>query len=276
MQQISKNIYVDTEKRGADHGFVVTKKGVVLIDTPQYPKDAVEWRDTIKKFGPVKYIIHTEPHGDHWGGDYFFKGANIIAHEGTREEILKPGSGKWILENIKTQGKDSIPFMPEDFHFCVPDITLSERMTLYLGDHTFQMINHPGHTHAQIAVYIPEEKVCFTSDTIFHECMTFLQSALPFQWLESLQKLKEMDADVFVPGHGPVCDKSYLPQQTAIIRGWVEGMRKGMASGLTMEQLQNNPPYKDPYKLAYGVEFLEKELPRMNVACLYKVLKNNP
>ena len=105
--------------------------------------------------------------------------------------------------------------------------------------------------------------------------MTFLQAALPEQFLQSLQKLSEMDVDVIVPGHGTVCDKSYISQQAEIVRGWVDAVKKGIARGLTMEQMQNNPPYKDPYKLEHGVEFLEKELPRMNVARLYEVLKNN-
>jgi len=246
-----------------------------LIDTPQYPKDAVVWRDVVKKYGPVRYIIHTEPHADHFGGDYFFEGS-IIAHEGTREEILKPDSAKWILEAIKTQGQDSIPFMPKDFHIRVPNITITEKMTLYLGDHTIEIISHPGHTDAQLAVYIPEEKVVFTSDNIFHKVMTFLQAALPYQWLESLQKLQDMDVDVLIPGHGTICDKSYIPEQAAIIQGWIDAIKKGIESGLTMEQMQDNPPYKDPYKLERGVEFIAQELPRMNVACLYEVLKNSP
>ena len=40
-----------------------------------------------------------------------------------------------------------------------------------------------------------------------------------------------------------------------------------------MQQMQDNPPYKDPYKLEHGVEALADRLPRMNVARLYEVLK---
>ena len=58
-----------------------------MIDTPQFPSDAVKWRQEIAKFGPVLYIINTEPHGDHFSGNHFFEGT-VVAHEGTREAIL--------------------------------------------------------------------------------------------------------------------------------------------------------------------------------------------
>ena len=140
IQKVAKNVYVETDTRGAKHGIVVTKQGLVMVDTPQYPKDAVAWRDAIAKYGTVRYIIHTEPHADHWGGDYFWPEADIIAHEGTREEQLKPGADAWPREAIKSQGQDSIPFMPPDFHYRIANITISERMTLYMGKHTIQKI----------------------------------------------------------------------------------------------------------------------------------------
>ena len=277
MQKISKNVYIETQLRGANHGFVSTKEGVVLIDTPQYPIDAIRWRDEVAKYGPVRYIIHTEPHGDHYGGDYFFEG-QIVVHEDMREAMINPpnppyGTLEFFMTSLKERGQDSLPLVPADFHFRIPTITLSERMTLYLGNHTFHLINHPGHTSAQVAVYIPEERIVFTSDNIFHQKMTFLQAALPYQWLESLKRLEELDVDVLVPGHGPICDKSYIPQQAAIVQSWIDAITDGIKKGLSMEEMQDNPPYTDPYSLEYGVEYLAERLPRMNVERLYQVLK---
>ena len=74
MQKIADNVYVDTELWGANTGFVVTREGLVMIDTPQYPVDAVRWQDVVAEYGPVRYIIYTEPHADHWSGGYFFPG----------------------------------------------------------------------------------------------------------------------------------------------------------------------------------------------------------
>lgn len=37
MKQLSANVFVETGLRGANHGFVITSEGIVLIDTPHKP-----------------------------------------------------------------------------------------------------------------------------------------------------------------------------------------------------------------------------------------------
>jgi glyoxylase-like metal-dependent hydrolase (beta-lactamase superfamily II) len=271
VQKIGENVYVANGIRGCKAGFVVTKEGVVMIDSPQYPADAMKWRDEVAKHGPLRYLIHTEPHVDHFLGDYFFEGS-VVAHEGTREAVLAFSMDNF-MEGLKKRDPLSHSLFPADFHLRPATITLSDRMTLYLGDHTFHLINHPGHTPYQVAVYIPEERVVFTSDNIFHKVMTFLQAALPYEWLDSLKRLEELDVDVLIPGHGTICDKSYIKEQAAIVQGWIDAIKTGINQGLSMEEMQDKPPYVDPYQLEYGVEYLAQQLPRMNVACLYKALK---
>ena len=89
MRQLTSNVYVETEVRGCNHGFVTTSDGVVMIDSPHKPTDALKLKAEIAKHGQLRYIINTEPHGDHWTGNAFFD-APVIAHEGVRTRILKP------------------------------------------------------------------------------------------------------------------------------------------------------------------------------------------
>ena len=72
MQQISDNVFVEIEKRGeydsmpgCNCGFVVTSEGIVMIDTPSRPGQAVKWREEIARRGELRYIINTEYHIDH-------------------------------------------------------------------------------------------------------------------------------------------------------------------------------------------------------------------
>jgi glyoxylase-like metal-dependent hydrolase (beta-lactamase superfamily II) len=95
-------------------------------------------------------------------------------------------------------------------------------------------------------VYIPEEKVVFTSDNIFHKVKTYLHAALHDEWLNSLKQLENLDANVLVPGHGTVCDKSYLPEQAAIIRGWVNLVTKLFKQGMSLEEAQEKVADMDP------------------------------
>jgi len=270
MQKITDNVYAETGFPGCNPGFVVTKEGVVMIDTPQMPTDAIRWRNEIAKHGPVRYLINTEPHGDHFTGNHFFEGM-VVAHEGTREAILT-ASVEQLKEHLKQTDPDSLSLM-EGFSYRPPTITLSQRLTLYLGDHTLQLIHFPGHTPYQVAVYIPEERVVFTSDNIFHRVQAFLRQALPYEWLNSLQRMQELEADVLVPGHGSICDRSYIPEMSSFIQAWIDTVTAAIDQGMSLEEAQDKISLLDRYPMEAGAESMAQEVQRMNVARLYEVLK---
>ena len=265
MQRITDNVYAETGFAGCNPGFVTTRDGVVMIDTPQTPSDAVAWRDEIEKHGPVRYLVNTEPHGDHFTGNGFFDGT-VVSHDGVRQAILGADAEEYIARAKQTAPEQAS--LLEDFTFRVPEITFSEKLDLHVGDHTFELINMPGHTPYQAAVLIPEERVIFTSDNIFYRTQTFLQQAVPYEWLESLTKLQEMEVDTMVPGHGELCDRSYIPQMRSVIQAWIDAVRKAIRDGLSVEEAQERIKEVDPYEEASMADWLN----RINVARLYEVL----
>ncbi len=270
MQNVTESVYAETGIRGCNPGFVVTSEGVVMIDAPQMPLDAIKWRDEIAKHGPVRYLITTEPHGDHFTGNYFFEGT-VVAHEGTREAILA-ASAEQFKENLKQTAPENLSLM-EGFGYRPPTITFSQQLTLYIGKHTFQLINLPGHTPYEVAVYIPEEKVVFTSDNVFHKVQTWLQQALPYEWLDSLKRIQEMEADVLVPGHGSLCDRSYIPEQSAFIQLWIDTVAAAIKQGMSLEEAQDSISLLDRYPMDIGLDHMAQQVQRWNVARLYEVLK---
>ncbi len=270
MQKISNNVYAETGFRGCNPGFVVTREGVVMIDTPQMPADAIAWREEIAKHGPIRYIINTEPHGDHFTGNYFFEGT-VVAHEGTREAVLA-SSAEQLRERFKQTDPESLSLV-EEFSYRPPTITLSQRLTLHLGEHTFQLINFPGHTPYQVAVCIPEERVVFTSDNVFGKVGAFLQQAVPYEWVDSLKRMEELEADVLVPGHGSICDLSYLPEMSARIQTWIDAVTAAIDQGMSLEEAQEKLTDVDRHPMEAGLEAMGEQLTRINVSRLYQVLK---
>jgi cyclase len=272
LQRVSENVYAETGFRGCNPGFCVTSAGVVMIDTPQMPPDALAWREEIDRHGSVLYLINTEPHGDHFTGNCFFEGT-VVAHEGVREAVRTAGADiEGARRRLAEMFPEAAPHL-KDFTFRLPAITFSDRLALYVGDHTFELIHMPGHTPYQAAVFIPEERVVFTSDNVFYRVQAFLQQAVPYEWLDSLDRLAELDADVLVPGHGAVCDKTYIPEMKERIQKWIDAVTGAIDEGLTLEQAQDKLTNLDPYSLESGVEGLSRQLPRINVAHLYEVLK---
>jgi cyclase len=268
MQKISRNVYVGTDI--CNHSFVVTKEGLVMIDTPVMPPAAAAWQRKSSPFGSVRYLVNTEGHMDHFGGNYFFEG-EIVAHQGTREGI-ENASVEGLTQMIGARGPENLP-LPDLFYLRLPTITFTQELTLYLGDHTFRLINLPGHTASETIVYVPEERVVFASDNVVNKAMPFFHQALPYEWLESLDRIEELDVDTVVPGHGVIGDKGCIQEMGANVRVWIDAVRGAIDKGMTLEQAQDSISLIDRYPDVMRDPGVLSFFQRMSIARLYEVLK---
>ena len=266
MKLVSDNIFVETGFRGSNDSFVVTSDGIVMIDTPYQPTDAIRWRDVVTSHGNIRYVINTSPHLDHCLGNFFFPG-QVIAYKGTRDVLLTVNMNQ-IRANIQRFIPGGFP-LPDKYEIKLPDITFTQQLDLYLGNHTFQLIHLPGHTRNEIGVYVPEEKVIFTGDNVQCKVQTFLQQSDPDKWLESLQRIDELEVDVVVPGHGQICDKSYIKEQALFIQEWMDTVQEAIRRGLDKEEAQNEISFAGRYPMEPGAEALLHEMQKWNVARLY-------
>lgn len=270
MKQLTSNVFVETQIRGCNHGFVTTSDGIVMIDSPHKPSDALKWKAEIEKRGELRYIINTEPHGDHWTGNAFFD-APVIAHEGVRTRILNTDLEEHIAR-VSAFGPEE-PALMEGYTPNAPVITFKNGMTMHVGDHTFEMIHMPGHTLYQAAIIVKEEGVVFTSDNIFHKVQTWLHEANPDLWLVALESLRYLDEDIFVPGHGEVCDKGYLDEQGSFVLEWKEYVKKAIDRGMTRDEaIANLTAMTDRYPMDVGQAGMAPMAMRMNAANLYDYL----
>ncbi len=247
MQQISSNVHIETRQKGANHGLVATSDGLVLIDTPHKPSDAVRLRSEIERRGKLRYIINTEPHGDHWTGNGFFD-VPVIAHEGVRTRMLAANMTEH-LARVASFGPEEPQAVGKLSGQCAGD-DLRKRNEIARRQSTFRMVAMPGHTPYQAAVIVEEEGVVFTSDNIFCKVQTWIQEGQPDDWLKSLDALGALREDTFVPGHGPVCDKNYLKEQSAFLEEWVAYVRGAVGRGMTKpECIANLTALTDRYPM---------------------------
>jgi cyclase len=268
MQKLTENIYVETGNRGCNTSFVVTSEGIVMIDTPMIPAEAKKWRDEIARYGQVRYVINGEPHQDHVSGNCYFTGTGV-AHEGVRQSILAM-KDEDFKNSLKMMAPDSLP-LDADFRYKAPEITFTDRLTLFLGSHTFQLMHLPGHTPFQVSTYVPEEKVVFTSDNVVVG-MPFFHQALPYDWIESLKQLEQLDIAKIVTGHGPVSEKTYLAQMKATVQYWIDVTLKTISQGMTGEEAAEKADVREKYPETAKDE-RARGIKRMNIAHLYEVLK---
>ena len=199
MDQVTRNVRTETNYRGCNPSYVVTADGVVVVDTPQLPSRAVAMRREAESHGPIRYLINTEHHVDHIFGNYYFKGAGtVVNHQGVYDRFMtvypELDPFAYAAEAIPTDDPGGASLFPDrDVYYADPNpgtIVFTGDLTLRVGNHTFQLLHTPGHTPGQVAVYVPEESVMFTGDTIFSGCQTWLMTSDLGQWLAALDRIR--------------------------------------------------------------------------------------
>ena len=244
MKQISKHVYVETGIFACNLGVISTTEGNVLIDAPHFATDAVAWRDRVLGLGDAKYAIVTEGHPDHTECACYLPGL-LITHLNTRNQ-LKNLPVDVVLKrqnHLNPEGE----YLRKDFQVRLADITFTDTLTLNLGGLQVELFHTPGHSTGNIGVYIPEDKVVFASDSVFHHRKSWLHESDPAQWIESLERMSALDVEIVVPGHGDICSKAYLEEQANIIKSWIGVVQKAIGNGLLLEEAKKTIVSPDPY-----------------------------
>ena len=161
MREISPGIFVETDQRGANYGAILTDDGFVVIDTPIVPKQAVAFRDELKRIAggkPFLYIINTDHHRGHIVGNQYFLPTPVVAHDIAWKHMKGYG------DNFKQRVIDSFKKEPEiqaqftDIQIVVPKITFSHRLDIVRGGRDIRIIRVGGHTAATSVIWMPNEK----------------------------------------------------------------------------------------------------------------------
>lgn len=278
MKQVTQRVFAETGIRGCNPGYVVTSDGVVIIDTPQLPTYAVNMRKEAEAKGPIRYIINTEHHVDHIFGNYYFAGTGIVvAHIGVYERFMtvtpELNPYRYAKEAIPSDDPAGEAIFPDEatyFAHCnKPSITFDGNLTLRVGQHTFELLHTPGHTPGQIAVYVPEEKVLFVGDTIFNQCQTWHYASDIELWIKTLERLKKLDVELIIPGHGPICTKQALDEQKAFLLEWLAAIAAGVAKGWSKAECLERITFKDRFPVDIGQEYMLDFVMQNNVSVLY-------
>jgi glyoxylase-like metal-dependent hydrolase (beta-lactamase superfamily II) len=142
-------------------------------------------------------LVNTHHHGDHTFGNWLLPAQTpIIGHALCREDVLAAGL---IAAHVLTG--------PDYGHVEVrpPDVTFTGSMTLHLGERPVELIHvGPAHTRSDVVVWLPEERVLFAGDIAFAGGQPFLVEGSVAGYPAALARIRELQPDVLVPGHGPI------------------------------------------------------------------------
>ncbi|MEU2157895.1 MBL fold metallo-hydrolase [Streptomyces sp. NPDC019396] len=209
-------------------GFVSDGDATLLVDTTATEHRALLLREALLATGAPapRLLVNTHHHGDHTYGNAVFRPeATVVGHEACRSEVIAAGHQLHLIWPGTDFG---------DIAITAPEVTYSERLTLYAGGTEVRLI-HPGvaHTVGDTIVHLPEHGVVFTGDLIFNGGTPFIPMGSLTGSLKALELLRSLDATVVVPGHGPVTDPGAYDATERYLRFVAEIAEVAHTKGLT-------------------------------------------
>jgi len=217
MKQVAHNVYAYFQEKGSwglsNSGLIVGRDYCIVIDSlstiPQTQALLTEIKKITNK--PIRYLINTHYHPDHILGNHLFPGSISICQTRCREQTL----GLWEKFNQAVlSGNQALLlrlFPDRDLtgtKVTPQDVTFDKRLTIHLDGREIHLIHYKtGHTVGDITAWLPEESIVFAGDLLFLYSTPVTWEGSFSGWIEIMQALADLNAKVYIPGHGPQCDK---------------------------------------------------------------------
>jgi len=178
--------------------------GVVLVDPLVAPAHARLVERALRRHTdtPVRLVVLTHHHTDHALGASWFaaRGIPVLAHAACAERIAAEHPGLIAAR----RAVPALAGLFDDAEPVRPTVTFSTGVTLHLDGLEVE-VWHPGwgHTPGDAFLYLPGQGVALTGDLVFHRYHFNYEDASPDGVRRGLEALRALDAEIFVPGHGP-------------------------------------------------------------------------
>ena len=195
-----------TGKGRGNAGGIALRNFSIAIDSTMYVKTGeLLLRNLESKFGvPVKYLIITHYHGDHIFGIKPFKDLCVLSSELTSKIMTNDETKTRYAEFIKGVAKEGP--IGEGIEYIVPTLLFKDKLTIQDEDLHIKIHHTGGHTAGSSFISFPHEKVVFAGDLIFENTFPYAGDPTcdPELLINALKKMQEINADIYIPGHGPI------------------------------------------------------------------------
>ena len=278
-------------KVNSNAAVILTNDGVVVVDSHSKPSAAFALYREIQSITkqPIKRIINTHFHWDHWQGNQVyaeaFPGLEIITSERTRENLTRPDAGSGGVAYIEKQlelvpreieklGNDlasatdaaqklrleanlrqTESYLEElrQIKPALPTRTFDRTVTLNVGDREIRiLLLGRGHTDGDVFIYLPQEKVVATGDALI-DWMPFINDGFPEDWVRTLDALEKFEFTQIIPGHGGVMPKEHLTFFRGYLADLVAAVKMADADGASLDEMKKTLPDRLAGKYEQGM-----------------------
>jgi len=264
--------------------------GVVIVDTHSKPSAARVIIEHVRALTakPVRYVINTHFHWDHWHGNEAYPAAypsaEIITNQLTREAMVRKGlkriqdhvrqvpaeianlrgqlaAATSAAERARLEGDlrlaESYLTEVTALEPALPTMAFERTMKLYRRDREIHLLYlGRAHTEGDVFVYLPKEKIVVTGDAVIG-WTPFMGDGYPEDWAGTLDALAQLDFTQMIMGHGDPAGRDWLRTFRGYVSDMVEAVRKEAATGATLDDVKKRVPdllaarYEQPFS-TYG------------------------
>lgn len=245
LEQLAEGVYAAIN---ADDGWAISNAGIIdlgdrtlVYDAFMSPAAASDLREAAERLmgRQVHLLINSHYHNDHiWGNQVFPAETDIISSVRTRELIITEGTkeiqecrqvGQERLATLETQFKNASDEATQDLlklHITyfqainttmpilqvrLPNITFNGEMTFGGSRRSARLITYEGgHCGSDTILYLPDDGIVYMEDLLFSGFHPYLAEGDPYEIQRILSQVRKLQANTFVPGHGPVGDATHL------------------------------------------------------------------
>lgn len=231
LEQVGNHCYAVVSERNrlceANSGLINSGGGVV-IDTQcdlGHARRMIELFGTVWPAMPGRVVI-THEDADHVWGNQLFPEAQIIAHRKIHERMphtadpralqrLQAAARTWLGRIVLRFSNPGVlalaDQLAEEFDFdgielTLPNTLFDERYDLNLDGIEVRLIHvGPSHQWGDTLIHVPSQRVLYSGDVVFRMCTPMAWAGSYADWQRNLDLIVQLDPEVIVPGHGPVC-----------------------------------------------------------------------
>ncbi len=187
---------------------------------------------------PVKNVIISHEHDDHWLGNNYYKevhGAKIIGPESINENYFGPRE----IDGKKYPGMQTRMIRAlyqnatRDTVLALTDEAFEETTKFEISGVKLEYVK-VGYVHSEEDwyLYLPDDKVILAADTVMNGRVTSNRDGLVIGQINALNSIRSKDWDYLVPGHGFVTDKTAADESVLYFRLLKDRVLEKMEEGV--------------------------------------------